>query len=65
MTHDGKMVGTVTNTAGSVAHIDPDTSLSSSMRRRLGWSEGAEPYELNKSAVDKISGDEIHLHEDF
>lgn len=62
MTADGDMVGTIESVTGSTAHVKPDKSLSKSIRRRLGWSEeGEDTYELRKSKVDKISGDEVHL----
>lgn len=66
MTQDGTRVGTVTATKGSMAHVEPDSGLSQSIRRRLGWSEEeADTYELDISAVDKIAGDEIHLKDDY
>jgi len=62
MTADGDMVGTVESASGSTAHIKADENLSRSIRRRLGWTEeGEETYALDKSNVDQISGDEIHL----
>lgn len=63
MTHDGKRVGEISKASGSKATVEPDSGLSKSIRRRLGWSEGAETYELNKSRVDNIAGDEVHLKE--
>lgn len=65
MTHDGKHVGTITQTSGSKAHVEMETGLSQSIRRRLGWAEDADTYELDSSSVDKISGDEIHLRSDL
>lgn len=49
-----------------MAHVEPDSGLSETIRRRLGWAEeSADTYELDKSAVEKIAGDEIHLKDDF
>lgn len=62
VTADGDMVGTIEQTSGATAHVKPDSGLSQSIRRRLGWSEeGEDMYELNKSKVDKFSDDEITL----
>lgn len=66
MTSDGTRVGRITQTRGSMAHVEPDSGLSETIRRRLGWAEeSADTYELDKSAVDKIAGEEIHLKDDF
>lgn len=63
MTHDGKRVGTITETSGSTAHVEMESGLSQSIRRRLGWAEDADTYELPTSSVEKISGNEVHLRE--
>jgi hypothetical protein len=64
MTHDGKRVGTIKTASGSRAHVEPSSSISKSVRRRLGWSEeGEETYELQHSAVEKFGDDEVHLKE--
>lgn len=64
VTADGDEVGTVEQTAGSMAHIRPNENLSRSVRRRLGWSEeGEETYELETSNVEEITDDEIRLKE--
>jgi hypothetical protein len=66
VTADGDMIGTVKQTSGSSAHVEPDENLSSSTRRRLGWTEeGEETYRLKKSNVDRITDDEIHLKKDL
>lgn len=62
MTADGDEVGMVERVAGSRAHIKPSASLDRSTRRRLGWTEeGEETYQLQKSKVQKIDDDGIHL----
>ena len=65
MTADGDLIGTVERTSGSAAHIRPDEDLSKSVRRRLGWTEeGKDTYRLQKSKVDRITDDGIHLKDD-
>lgn len=62
VTADGDMVGTIQRASGSSAHVEPDEDLSSSIRRRLGWTEeGEETYRLEKSKVDRITGDQVRL----
>ncbi|WP_256301025.1 hypothetical protein [Haloarchaeobius salinus] len=58
---DGEMIGTVTAVKGNRLHVEPDTGLASNIRQMLGWEGDEEEYELRHDAVDKISGDEIHL----
>jgi hypothetical protein len=66
MTADGDMVGTIERIAGGNAHVKPDTSLSSSIRNRLGWAdEDKSTYRLDKSKVDSFSGDEVHLRKNL
>lgn len=62
VTADGETVGMIETVSGSKAHVKPDTGLSQSIRRRLGWSEeGHDTYELRKSNVHDITDDEITL----
>lgn len=62
VTADGDTVGTIHETDGSMAHIQPDDDLSRSIRRRLGWTEeGEEVYELDKSKVDRFDGEAVRL----
>jgi len=66
MTADGDVVGTVEMIRGGNAHVKPDTGLSQSMRRRLGWPEqGEDTYRLQKSNVHEITDDGIHLEADL
>ena len=62
MTSDGDTVGTVQKIAGDRAHVKPETDLSRSVRRRLGWTEeGEDVYELKHSAVSNFANDGIEL----
>lgn len=66
VTADGDTVGTVESTSGSTAHVKPDSNLTQSVRRRLGWTEeGEETYSLEKSKVDRITDDEIRLKQNM
>lgn len=58
---DGDKIGRVTDVKGDRVHVKPEDSLSRNIRQMLGWEGDEAEYELRHSAVDKISGDEIHL----
>lgn len=65
-TADGDMVGVIESASGSTAHVKPDSGLSRSIRRRLGWTEeGEDTYRLRKANVENIDSDGIHLKEEF
>ncbi|MFC7068767.1 hypothetical protein [Halobaculum lipolyticum] len=61
VTADGDEIGTVEQVVGAMAHVRPSGSLSQSVRRRLGWAEESDTYELRTSTVDVITSDEIAL----
>ncbi len=66
VTSDGDTVGTLRSVEGSMAHIEADTDLSQSVRRRLGWTEeNAGTYQLQASSVEDIDDEEIRLKEDL
>lgn len=63
---DGDMIGTVTDVKGNRLHVEPQDTLSRNIRQMLGWGDKTdEEYELRHSAVENISGDEIHLKKNF
>jgi len=60
-TASGDTVGTIEKIDGTMAHVKPESGLSSSIRNRLGWTkDGEEVYELKHSKVDTID-DEVIL----
>lgn len=64
MTKDGEIVGTVEKTTNTEIHVKPDSGLSQSIRRRLGWAEkDQETFSVQKSKVQEISDDGIQLKE--
>lgn len=64
MTKDGKTVGTVAEATGTELHVEPDTGLSQSIRRRLGWAEqDQDTFSIQQSNVARITDDEIRLKE--
>jgi len=61
-TSGGDEVGTIDDVSGDVAQVKPNTSLSQSVRNRIGWTEDdQETYELRHSKVEKIEKREVHL----
>lgn len=67
VTADGDEVGMVSRVEDDRLHIRPADNLSRGIRRRLGWSEdqNEDEYTLQKSKVETIQGDEVHLKEDL
>ena len=61
VTADGDEVGTIEKIEGDMAHVKPKGSLSRSIRRRLGWAEDEDMYEVEHAKVQQISGNEVHL----
>ena len=61
LTADGDEVGTIEKIEGDMAHVKPKGSLSRSIRRRLGWAEDEDMYEVEHAKVQQISGNEVHL----
>lgn len=61
-TADGKKVGTIETVEGNVARVKPETGISESIRKRLGWSSrDQDAYELRHSKVAKFDDDAVHL----
>lgn len=65
LTAEGDMVGRITGVSGSTAHVKADQDISTATRRRLGWAEDDDMFELDNSHVDSISDDEVHLKKDL
>lgn len=64
MTKDGETVGTVEQTMDEELHVKPNSGLSQSVRRRLGWAEeDQDTFSVQKSKVDEITDDGIRLKE--
>jgi sporulation protein YlmC with PRC-barrel domain len=62
MTKDGETVGTVEKTMDNELHVKPNSGLSQSIRRRLGWAEkDQDTFSVQKSKVDEITNDGIRL----
>lgn len=62
VTQDGNEVGTIESVRGDTAQVTPETGLSESIRRRLGWDdESRDTFELDYSNVDDVAGNEIKL----
>jgi hypothetical protein len=61
-TASGDEIGKIEGVHGDIAHVTPDSSLTESIRKRLGWSdENENMYELKHSSVARFEDDEVHL----
>ncbi|WP_435073019.1 hypothetical protein [Halorubrum sp. HHNYT27] len=64
MTKDGETVGTVVKATKTELHVEPNSGLSKSIRRRLGWAEqDQDTFSIQKSNVQDIDDDGIRLKE--
>lgn len=62
MTKDGDMVGRIDSIEGDHAQVKPESGLSESIRRRLGWDDDSQDmFQLPYSNVGRVKGDEVHL----
>lgn len=66
VTTNGDRVGMVKEVRNGRAYVDPDPSLTDSIRSALGWSESESgDYELTEDRIESISDDEIRVKETF
>lgn len=62
--HDGKTVGRVLEVRGGTAYVDPNPTLASTLKARLGWgdtTDEAETYALDDSMVEQIQDEAVHI----
>lgn len=60
----GNEIGRIVDVEGDVAFVDPDPGLTETVLSKLGWGDGdEETYELESSAVERVTDDEVHLGE--
>ena len=60
----GKKIGMVSDVRNGAAYVDPDPSITDTIRSRLGWGDADEDdYRLGSRRIAKITDDEIHLKE--
>lgn len=61
-TEDGDEIGTIESVEGNRAHVRPDSGLSQSIRKRLGWTKENEAvYELRHTKVSEFTDDAVIL----
>jgi hypothetical protein len=61
-TESGDDIGTIESIEGNRAHVKPNTSLSQSIRKRLGWTKENEAvYELRHTKVSEFTDDAVIL----
>lgn len=58
----GDTIGRVVEVQHGTAHVDPDPGLTDSIMSKLGWAESDEDtYQLDSSAIETVTDDEIHI----
>jgi hypothetical protein len=61
-TASGDDIGTIESIEGNKAHVTPNSGLSQSIRKRLGWTKENEAvYELRHSKVAEFTDDAVVL----
>jgi len=64
--HNGEPVGHVLEVRAGTAYVDPNPTLASALRTKLGWGNGAEEvetYPLEEHMVAQVRDDEIRLRD--
>jgi len=60
----GNEIGRVVEVEGDTARVDPDPGVTDTVLAKLGWGDRTEgTYELDSSAVDTVTDDEVRLGE--
>lgn len=57
----GDDVSRIDSVQGDTAHVAPESGLSESIRRRLGWNDEEDTFQLPYPTVARRTGDETHL----
>lgn len=61
---DGDRIGRVVHVEEETAYIEPVPSMTTRIRRRLGWDAGEkETFPIIQDRVQSIEGDKIYLQE--
>ncbi|UPW00114.1 PRC-barrel domain containing protein [Halorussus gelatinilyticus] len=55
---DGESIGTVMKVDAGVVHVNLDSDLSESVKRRFDWGD-AEDYTLQETEVESVTDDEV------
>lgn len=62
----GDTLGLVTEISGDTAYVDPDPSLTETIKAELGWANAeSEEYTVNASAVETKASEKLHLRGDL
>jgi len=65
--HDGETIGRVMEVRAGTAYVDPNPTLASSLRAKLGWGDGAadiDTYPLENHMIEQIRDDEISIKDE-
>jgi|AntRauTorcE11898_2_1112593.scaffolds.fasta_scaffold44222_2 hypothetical protein len=65
--HDGETIGRVIEVRSGTAYVDPNPTLASALRSKLGWGDGAADIEtvpLEKHMIEQIRDDEIRIKDE-
>ncbi|SFG55197.1 hypothetical protein SAMN04488063_2390 [Halopelagius inordinatus] len=58
----GNTLGLVTEIDGETAYVDPDPSLTDTIKADIGWSDSdSDAYTVDASAVETKASEKLHL----
>lgn len=59
---EGEKVGIVSEVRGGTAYVDPDPSITESIKSKMGWGEAdQETYPIREDSVSEVTDDEVRL----
>lgn len=59
---EGEKVGIVSEIRGGTAYVDPDPSMTDSVKSKMGWGEAdEETYPIRDDSISDVTDDEVRL----
>jgi len=62
--HNGEAVGRVSEVRAGTAYVDPNPTVASALKSKLGWgstAEGVGTYPLEEHMIAQVADDEIRI----
>lgn len=59
---EGEKVGMISEVRGGQAYVEPDPSMTDSIKSKMGWGEASEDtYQIQDDMISEVTDDEIRL----
>lgn len=60
---EGEKVGIVSDVRDGTAYVEPDPSMTDSIKSKMGWGDVDEDtYPIHGDSIENVTDDEIRLH---